>query len=111
MTPMLNLKPYVVTRRAIGDAVLGRAGALTPSSVNIIANIHHVSDRQMKALPEARHSEDIRYVFTKTELFTERSAFKADRIAVGSDTFEVFMVSGPWVGGFYRAFITKVNNP
>lgn len=111
MTPMLNLKPFVVTRIAIGAPNLGRAGALTPSTVNIVANIHHLSDRQMMALPEARHSEDIRYVFTKTALYTEREAFKADRITIGAETFEVFKVSGPWVGGFYRAYITKVSNP
>lgn len=114
MKPILNLKPYTVTRTTAPAPVAGRAVAGVQTSVPIKANIHNVDDRAMLALPEARRSDDVRYCFTSTELFVEGrdvggTKYKADRVMVNGEMFEVFKVSA-W-DGFFRCYIAKAVTP
>lgn len=116
MMPLLNVKAYNVTRTTAPDPVAGRAVAGVQTTVPIRANIHHVSDREMLTLPEERRGEDVRFCFTSSALLIEGAdvggtKYKADRITVGTEVFEVFKVSGPWSGGHYRAFIAKRSTP
>ncbi len=116
MTPLLNVKSYNVTRTTAPNPVSGRAVAGVQTVVPIKANIHHVSDRDMMTVPEERRGEDIRFCFTSSALYIEGkdvagTKYKADRINVDGEVFEVFKVSGPWSNGHYRAYIAKRSTP
>lgn len=116
MQPILNLKPYTVTRTTAPNPVNGRAVAGALTSVNITANIHNVDDRTMQTLPEERRNDDVRYCFTSSRLYVEGTdiagtKYKADKVTVLGEVYEVFKVSGPWSGGHYRAYIARSVRP
>ncbi len=119
MKPRLNLKSYSVTRSAVNAPVNGRAVASTITTIPIKANVQPADGKTIKALPEFRQTEDIRHLFTATELYvTGRTVdgikYDADRIAIKGEVFEVFKV-GEWgdgdTTGHYECLVSRQVKP
>lgn len=106
MMVRLNLKPYTVTRTTPAAPVNGRKVAGTTSTLPITANIQPANGEELETLPEHRRKNDVRVIYTETELFVEDATHEPDRIAIGSTVFEVFKCE-PWARHF-RAYASKV---
>ena len=105
---------YTVTRRTLGtyDAN-GRLVPGTPSTFSISASIKPASGRTLKTLPEAYHSEEVRTVYTVTELKTLTPAGDGDSIAIDGEDWYVFQTKrhGAVSGGHTRALIARKKTP
>lgn len=106
LAPRMNMKPYSVTRSQVNAPVNGRATAPTTSTVPITANVQPADGDTLKALPEARSSEDVRRVFTATELYLSTVGYLPDRITIGGEAFEVIKLGG--FPGHYEVIVSRV---
>jgi hypothetical protein len=106
LAPRMNMVAYVVTRSQANAPVNGRPVAPTTSSVNITANVQPADGDTLKALPEARSGEDVRRVFTATELRCSSNTYLPDVITIGGDRFEVIKVGG--YPGHYEVIASRV---
>ena len=100
-------RAYTVTRTAEGSLTAGRWADGATSSVPIVAYVEPVNGIELKAMAEARKTEDIVLIITATELLVEPAA---DKIAIGSKTYEVFRVQTYTARGetHHRAYASKV---
>jgi hypothetical protein len=76
------------------------------STFSIAASVQPYNGGILRVLPEGLHAEDVRHVFTETEL---RVRPQPDRIAIGTDTFVAFAVE-PYVGlgaSYYIAHVAR----
>lgn len=107
----LNLATYAVTRRARGSFDgAGRAVAGLSSSFNISANQQPANGTELKAIPEHRRNEDVRVLYTTTEILsTNNPGYEPDRIAIGTGTYEVWKVE-EWPRHF-RVYASRIDNP
>lgn len=68
-SPGFKTGDYTVTRPgAVTNDGHGRAVHAAPTTFSISASIQPLSDRDLRVLPEALHAEDLRKVYTMTEL-------------------------------------------
>lgn len=100
---------YTVTRTTAAAPVAGRYVAGSSSTISVDASIQPVSGRDLKILPEARHGEDVRVVYTLTALKTVSPGYDADSIAIGGEAYEVFKVEA-WPN-HYRVFVSRQVKP
>jgi hypothetical protein len=110
LAPRMNMAAYVVTRSLVVAPVNGRPSAPTTSSVNITANVQPADGETLKVVPEARYAEDLRVVFTSTELYCERNGYLPDIVTIAGERFEVIKVRGP-CPGHYEVIVSKVDRP
>lgn len=104
---------YTVTRKAATTYTAGRAVAgATDAPITIVASVQPVTGRELKALPEGRRAEDVRILFTTTELRTESPAGAADQVTIGGELYEVFQVK-PWTahGGTHYEVLAARQGP
>lgn len=113
MKPLLNMKPYTITRTTAPDTVVGRTvlGAIT--TLPITANVQPVG-KKLSSMPEARRSEEIKRFFTSTEIYVPGQiaagvTYNADIITIKSIGYEVFQVD-EWPGHF-ECFAAKMSTP
>ena len=102
---------YTVTRTAASTVLQGRQVAGAPSTFSIAASVQPYNGTVLRVLPEGIHTEDVRHVYTTTEL---RARPRPDKIAIGSSTFAVFAVEGPWDafgGTHYIAHVARQELP
>lgn len=101
--------PYTVTRTTASTYLNGRLVAGTTSQFTITASVQPVSGRDLKALPEARHGEEVRVVYTTTALNTLIPTHAADVVTLDSEPWEVFRVERWQAFGntHYRAFVAR----
>jgi hypothetical protein len=100
----LKTGSYTVTRTAAGSHVAGRFVPGSDSTFSIDAVVQPVRGHELMTLPESRHGEEIKAVFTVTELLLK------DKLAIGDDSFEVFR-SEKWEAfgdTHWRAYVAKV---
>lgn len=102
---------FTVQRRARGtNDGSGRvvAGALTTFTID--AGIQSLPGRQAEKLREVTNVADIRQVFTTARVDVATDAYEADRIVIGSKTFEVIRASHHLDDGeaFTNAVIAEV---
>lgn len=109
LAPRMNMAAYVVTRSTVVAPVDGRPSAPTTANVNITANVQPADGETLKTLPEARNAEDVRRLFTATELYNMRNGFLPDIVTIAGERFEVIKVGG-WPG-HYEVVVTKVDRP
>jgi hypothetical protein len=104
---------YAVTRTAASTNVMGRAVAGATTSLNIDASIQPVTGRVLRGAPEGATAEDVRVIYTLTELKTITPTTAPDRIVIDGDTFVVFKVEkfGTISGGHYRAYAARQTIP
>lgn len=81
---------YTVTRTPKGATTLGRYTAGSPSTFSIAASIQPVAGRELQALPEAQHGEEVRVIYTTTELKTRDPGFEPDTIEIDSEDWTIF---------------------
>ncbi len=94
---------YTRTRYAAGsvtDGVKAR-GAGTPATIT--AHVQPLTGADLQALPEGRHTDEVKAVFTTDELRTR------DRLAIGGEVYEVDKVeTWPAFGvTYYRALASR----
>lgn len=98
---------YTVTRTAAStDDGNGRRVAGATSTLTITASVQPYNGGILRVLPEGIHAEDVRHVFTETEI---KLRPQPDRIALGTDTFVAFAVE-PYVGlgaSYYIAHVAR----
>jgi hypothetical protein len=108
LAPRMNMAAYVVTRSQVSAPVNGRPVAPTTTTVNITANVQPGDGETLKAHPEARSAEDLRRVFTATELYCSRNGYLPDVIAIGGEAFEIVKLGG--FPGHYEAVASRVRS-
>ena len=84
-----------VTRTAAGTSTMGRytGGATTTFTLSPVGVIPGGSG--LKSLPEGKSAEDVRTLYTTTQLV--KLPFP-DRVSIDGEEFAVFHVDGPHVG-------------
>ncbi len=93
--PRISVGSYAVTRTALGTTSVGRKVPGSTSSFNIDANVQPAPGKMVEALPESRRTNDVRLLFTDTELYAVMTGYEPDRITIGGVVFEVLAVR-PW---------------
>lgn len=83
---------YTVTRTATGTLSQGRYTDGATSTLTIEASVQPVSGRDLQALAEGEHSNEVKIVYTTTPLFTRTPTQSPDRIAIDGEAYEVFQV-------------------
>lgn len=81
---------YTRTRRAVGTTSSG--GDYTPgatSTATLTASVQPMPGTELKHAPSGRHADDLRLVFTVTEL---RAAPIPDQITIDGEAWEVYRV-------------------
>ncbi len=98
---------YTVTRYAAGTTTLGVFTPGGTSTFLIAASIQPYKGREIKIGPEGQQGDDVRMVFTETEL--RATAGTPDTILYKSQQWKVFECED-WAalgGVHYRAFIAR----
>lgn len=112
---------YVVTRTQGGTWSKGRQVNGTDSTFPISASVQPMGDELMD-LPEGQTREDVRVIYTVTELITRRRGtpatppaddagrIDADRITIDGDMYRVFKVEkwDHWGETHYRAWAHRL---
>jgi hypothetical protein len=107
--------PYTVTRASAADTYSGGrrvTGATTTVSVDAV--VVPVTGQEVQQLPPGLHTQEVKAVFTTSQLFcaadmagTDKAA---DKISIDSETYQVRHVE-KWnaLGAtYYRALVTRV---
>lgn len=94
---------YDVTRPSAGTVTNGVFTPGATSTFSISASIQPIAGRDLKSLPESRHAEEIRSVWTTTELRVE------DTVDIGGETWEVIRAQ-MWPS-HYRAYLARKVTP
>lgn len=99
----LSTGSYTVTRNATGTMTAGRYTAGTASTFDITASVQPTSGRDLKQLSEGQRTEEMRAVFTSTELRT------TDTISISGSTWLVQKVEDlSGLGNYFKAIVGKV---
>ncbi len=98
---------YTRKRTAAGSTVNGRYTEGSTASTSLVASVQPITGAQLKALPEGRHTEELRVVYTTTELL---AAPIPDKVTLDGSDWEVFKVERweHWNSTHYVAFVSKV---
>jgi hypothetical protein len=105
---------YTVTRTPAGSYVNGRYTPGTPATFTITAVVEPSSGREIKVLPEGQFAEDVKVLYTATELFTMSPTSVPDTIAIGGDNYSVAKIDGPWImpdSTHYRVYVARQRVP
>ena len=113
ITRFATAASYTVTRTAEGTLSNGRYTPGAETSTSIVAVIQPVNGRDLQALPEAQHSEEIRVCYTATRLYTREPNQDPDIVTIDSEDWEVIRVERweAWGVNHYRAFLARSETP
>lgn len=103
---------YSVTRTTARTYTLGKLNSASTSSLTIVASIQPTSGRELQDMPEGMRTDELVTIYTSTALQTKTSTAEPDKVAIGSDSYEVVRVQ-PWIAfgeTHYRAFARKVGS-
>lgn len=111
---------YQVTRTLAGDHATGQYVPGSTSTFNVTASVQPFSGRETVVLPEGVRTEDVRVLWTATELRVHDDDTDPDvvqipgRLAAPTESFYVFKVDGPWTMSgrtHYRAYVARKKKP
>jgi hypothetical protein len=105
--------PYTVTRTAAGSYTNGRYTEGAESTFTIIASIQPVTGRDLADLPEGQNGDEVRQVFTITELLTRVPGQEPDIITLDGEDFYVYRVKR-WQGlgeVYWQAWVSRIVVP
>lgn len=110
---------YTVTRTAAGTRALGIYTPGATSTFNIDADMQpYRGERgglETMPLPEGYRAENMRTLYTTTELYPVSQTGVADTISIDSETWEVFKVQSwivPWLSdSYYKVTIARQERP
>lgn len=88
---------YTVTRTATGGYSAGRYTAGAASTLTIVAVVEPFGGREIKVLPEGQFAEDVRVLYTATELLTMSATVVPDSVSIDGENYSVFRINGPWI--------------
>lgn len=80
---------YSVTRTAAGAYTVGRYAAGGTSTFSIEASVQPVTGRDLKKVPEGHHADELRIVYTTTELRTRAPGSEPDVVTIDSEPWHV----------------------
>ena len=113
---------YTVTRRLKGSYTDGIYTAGSSSTLTISAVVESATGLQrvvggfeMRTDNDGQHANDIRVIYTRTELFTRSDSYEPDLISLNGRNYTIFRCE-PWDLAFYetgnevhyRALATRV---
>jgi hypothetical protein len=103
---------YSVTRRTGGAYVAGKWIAGAPSTLSIVASVQPVGD-ELQDLPEGQHTDDVRVIYTATQLLSRTAATEPDEVSIDGQPYRVFKVEkwDHWGETHYRCWATKTAVP
>ncbi len=105
---------YTVTRTARGTTTRGKTAAGTTSTLTITASVSPADGNDLMRLKEGQNAKETLTLFTATELYVggQGSAYEADTVAIGSNSYEVTEVdtwNDPVSGGTgYKCLLAVV---
>ncbi len=104
----LSTGTYTVTRY---EPATNLSGVVVPGdseSFTIVASVQPLTGRELKSLPEGMRTEEMRALWTPTELRTQGTDNDPDKVTIGSETWEVVRVE-PWpeLGDYYKVTLAK----
>ena len=105
---------YTVTRTPAGTWTVGRYAPGSATTFTIQAVVEPYGGRQVQVPPEGQHAEDVRIVYTSTELRTMSPLDVPDLITIDGESYSVFRIDGPWVmpdSTHYRVFVARQRIP
>lgn len=104
---------YTVTRRAgAGTTTNGHYTLPSSSTFSIDASVQPVTGRALKDLPEGMRADDVKLVFTGTELHTVDKSGHADEITIASEQYRVTKVEAFFViSDHYRVTVERIDVP
>ena len=113
---------YQVTRPAIGTWVDGHyVNEGAPSTFPIDASVQPMSGRDLRDLPEGMHAEDVRRLWTRTELRTASTQIGAsssnassepDVVSIDGEDYRVVRVEHfAILDDFYRVLVARLGAP
>lgn len=104
--------PFYRVRTALGTTVNGRyvPGASTTVALSSNTSVQPQSGEQLKVAPEGRRSDELRAVYTTTEL---RLRPVPDHVTIGGEQYEVYSVESWSAFGetHYEALVSKLVQP
>jgi hypothetical protein len=107
---------YTVTRTAAGSYTTGRYAAGAPSTFAITASVQPVQGRDLQSVPEAQRGEEVKVLWTTTELRT-RGAGEPDSVSIDGEAWRVVRVKrwqafgGDGSGDHYEVYVARVVQP
>jgi hypothetical protein len=110
----LKTGTYTVTRTPAGTYAAGRYSAGSPTTFTITAVVEPFGGREIKVLPEGQFAEDVRVLYTATELLTMSPTDVPDSVAIGGETYSVFKINGPWImprSTHYEVYVARQRVP
>jgi hypothetical protein len=101
---------YTRTRYAAGTTTDGVYTPGSTSTASIVASVQPVRGEELHALPEGRHADQSRVVYSESEL---RAAPIPDRVTIDGAEFEVFKAERWDAFGetYYRALASRLVVP
>lgn len=105
---------YTVTRTPAGAYVNGRYSPGSPTTFTINAVVEPFGGREIHVLPEGQFAEDVKVLYTATELLTMSPTDVPDTVAIGGDNYSVFRIDGPWImpdSTHYRIYVARQRVP
>ncbi len=110
----LKTGEYDVLRTAAGvyDAN-GRYTAGAATTLPIVASVQVVGGRTLRDMPEGQRGDEIRVVYTATELFSRATGHEPDRIVLDGEPWVCIRVARPQGFGntHTRAYVARTEKP
>ena len=102
---------YVVTRRSPSTYTNGRLNAPTDTLLTILASVQPAEGRDLQRLPEGNRTQEVRAIYTSTELFTQGPGQDPDILAIEGYAYEVQRVEQfGMVGKYFKALALKIED-
>ncbi len=102
---------YTVTRRTAAAPAYDTSGVKTAdatSTFSIEASVQNISGRNLRNLPEGQHADDVRVLYTETELRPRTPTVAGDRLVIDSESYEVFRVRKASIRAtYYRCYVSR----
>lgn len=106
--------PYTATRTTDGgyDAD-GLAVAGTTSTFAVAGSLQPVSGRELRDLPEGQRGDEIRVLYTLTELRTRIGTHQPDKLSIDGETWVVIKTEKFDAFGetHYRVYVSRTGKP
>lgn len=101
--------PYTVTRTTNGTLTKGKAGVGSSSTLLAAGSLQPVTGRNLMALPESWRGDEIRILYTLTELRTISETHQPDRLTIDGESWLVVKVErfDAFADTHYRVYVAR----
>jgi len=85
----------------------------TTSTFSIVASVQPVTGRELKDVPEGQRGDEVRVIYTQTELHMRKAGFQPDVVTLDGEPYEVYKVERFDAFGdtHYRAYAARTKSP